>query len=485
MYLQEGSSRATVRRLAAFLANFAPMKFHRPIAIASLPWLFAACSGTPEKHVETPKTASSTSSTSAADVHVPAGDTTTANAGAAKCTLQNVQQIGALAKDSGIALGFGQQGGLVAWTSPDGPRVKPLTTTGIAKGSAIPIQFPKGTQPIAVASVARGFAVIAKRIETMAGPCEATSGEKPGPEVKPSEAAPPTCEKPTGNEFFVQLTDVDGQNASAGRPFHTGLVELETFLPGDGRAFGILTKNEVIWVQKRPDAKLDAERVELPNVEQVVPVMGAGPPAVLLIDKDGSMLLLDERGTHEIDGSFLGKTPPKPAATAPPKPAAAPPKPAPAAAPPKPAPAATPPKPAPAGPPPAKPVSNVHFYSHWGPKGRIEISRRVGDTTQYGVIEKLVLRILKDTEDPEIRNSFANSVEVRLENGKLRRMGWNKQPVGGDIDVHEVDAAADASHLHFAWSGSAFVFAHPSNPPHRTEAPAVGIVTATCGSDKL
>ena len=46
------------------------------------------------------------------------------------------------------------------------------------------------------------------------------------------------------------------------------------------------------------------------------------------------------------------------------------------------------------------------------------------------------------------------------------------------------DAAADTSRMRHAWSGSAFVFALPSNPPHQTEAQAVGIVAATCGNEK-
>lgn len=476
MYLQENSSRATVLRLA-------PMKFFRPIVIASFPCFVVACSGTttPVKPVDPPKTKP------LAIGHVPASSLTTTNSGNATCTLQNGQQIGALAKDGSIALGFGQRGGLVAWASPEGFRVKPLSSQGVASGSALPISFPKGVEPAAVVAVARGFAVIGKRIETTTGPCEGTCADKPCPDAKPGEPAP-TCEKPTGHEFFVQLTDVDGKNANAGRPFHTGLVEIENIIPGDGRAFGLLTKNDLIWIQKRPDERLDSERIELPNVDQVVPISGLGPPAVLLVSKDGSMQLLDERGTQDIEGSFVGAQGKPPAPTPPVKPSAAPPVKPSAAPPAKPpatppaAPSAKPPSTPPA--PVAKPMQDLGFSAHWGAKGRIEVSRRVGDKVQYGVIEKLVLRTLNDAESAESRETFSKSVEVRIENGKARRIGWNKQPVGADIDVHEADAAADMAHVHWAWSGSAFVFAHPSSPPHRKEAPAVGIVVATCGTDK-
>jgi hypothetical protein len=182
------------------------------------------------------------------------------------------------------------------------------------------------------------------------------------------------------------------------------------------------------------------------------------------------MQLLDERGTHDIEGKFIGMQA-KAGATPPTKPGATP--------------AGKPPagKP-PTGSPPAKPGGAMTFRSHWSDKGRIEIGRRLGDATQYATIEKLVLRMLSDSESQGIRESFANAVELQLDNGRLRRMGWDKRPIGDDFDVHEADPAADTSYMHYVWSGSAFVFAHPSNPPHQAEALAVGIVAATCANEK-
>lgn len=459
------------------------MNFPRPAAltITSLACLLSACTNSnTTKPVDPVNSTNNTQKPTDQNItHKAALEATAATAGAAKCAFQNVQQIGALAKDGQIAIGFGDQGGLAAWTSPDGPRVKPLSSAGVAQGSAAPIQFPKGTQPAAVVAVGRGFAVIAKRIETAALPCEASCGDKPcpvpapaakpdaKPDEKPAEGAPQTCEKQVGYEYFTQLTGLDGKNPSAGRPFHTGLVDIETILPGDGRAAGLLTKSELVWLQKRPDGRLDSERIELPNDEMVIPILGAGPPSVLLINNSGSMRLLDERGFHEIEGKFIGMAG-KPAAAPPAKPAAAG----------KPAPAAPPPKPAP------KPAQEMTIRSHWGAHGRIEVVRRLGDSTQFAVVEKLVVRMLPDAESQEIRESFAKALDLRLENGRLRRTGWDKQPVGGDIDAHEADPAADVTQMHIAWTGNAFVFAHRSNPPHRTDAPSVGIVAAVCAGAK-
>lgn len=468
LYLQPGSSRGTLRRLAAFFrALLNDMKFPWSVAIASIPCVLAACTGpTLVKNVETPKPTMPTEPTKPTPsvVHLPAGDATTSNAGAPQCSLQTVQQIGAFAKGGGIAVGFGEHSGLVAWSSPEGLRIKPLTSAGVATGSAIPTPVPKGTKPIEIIATGRGFAVIAKRIETTTGPCEAACGDKPCPEVKPDESAPQTCEKPTGHEFFVLLTDQDGKNPTAGRPFHTGLVDIETILPGDGRAIGVMTKNEIVWIQRRPDGRLDSERIELPSAEAIVPVRGLGPPAVLLVDKDGSMQLLDERGVHDIEGKFMGMQP-KAAAILPKR-------------------GATPAGKPPAAPPPAKPASDTSFRSHWGANGRLEVARRLGNVTQYATIEKLVLRMLNDSESSGVRELFANSIDVQVDNGHLRRIGWDKQPIGSDIDVHQADPAADISRMRYAWSGSAFVFAHPSNPPHQVEAQAVGIVAANCASVK-
>jgi hypothetical protein len=453
------------------------MNFSRPaaLAIASLACVFSACmfSACTNSNI-TNKPDDPTKPQVKNLVHKAVPEVTAATAGAAKCSFQNVQQIGALAKDGGIAIGFGAQGGLAAWSSPDGPRVKPLSVAGVAQGSAAPIQFPKGAQPAAIIAVARGFAVIAKRIETTAEPCAATCGDKPCPvdtkaDAKPAEGAAgaaQTCEKPTGHEFFTQLTDLDGTNASAGRPFHTGLVDIETILPGDGRAAGLLTKNEVVWLQKRPDGRLDSERIELPTDEYVIPVFGAGPPSILLVDNGGSLRVLDERGFHEVEGKFVGMVG-KPATAPPAKPGTAT--------------AAKPPAPAPA----PKPAGEMTFRSHWGTNGRIEVARRLGDSMQFAVVEKLVVRMVPDAESQEIRKSFAKALDLRLENGRLRRTGWDKQPVGGDIDAHEADPAADVTQMHIAWTGNAFVFAHRSNPPHRANAPSVGIVAAMCAGDKV
>jgi hypothetical protein len=416
------------------------------------------------KKVETPKP------THSMIVHKSAPDTTTASAGAAKCSLQNVRQIGAFAKDGGIAIGFGQQSGLVAWSSPEGLRIKPLSSAGVAAGSALPTSFPKGTKPAAIIAVGQGFAVIAERTEMASGPCESTCGDKPCPEAKPGETPAQTCQKPIGHDYFVVQTDLEGKNSNAGRPFHTGLVDIETILPGDGRASGILTKNEVIWIQTRPDGRLDSERVELPSGAYVIPVRGSGPPAILILDKDGSMRLLDERGTHDIEGKFAGMQG-KATAAPPAKKAAAPTGKSPAA-------------PAPAAPAPAKPTVEMNFRSYWSAKGEIAIGHRLGDATQYAVIEKLVLRMLSETESQSVRETFAASLDIRIESGRLQRIGWDKRPIGSDIDVHEADPASDTSRLRYAWSGSAFVFALPSNPPHQTEAQAVGIVSAKCANEK-
>jgi hypothetical protein len=447
------------------------MKFSRSFAIAALPCVLAGCPG-PSVPAVGQKVGQKVETTKATPsvVHVSAPDMTIANVGAEKCTVQTVQQIGALAKGGGFAVGFGQHSGLIAWSSPEGLRLKPLSSAGVASGSAIATPVPKGTKPVEIIAIGRGFAVIAKRIEMTAGPCESACGDKPCPEVKPEEAAPQACEKPTGHEFFVLLTDVDGKNPTAGRPFHTGLVEIETILPGDGRAIGVMTKNEVVWIQKRPDGRLDSERVELPRVEHVIPVRGVGPPAVLLLNNDGSMQLLDERGTHDIEGKFIGMRG-KAGPTAPVKPGAKPN-----------AKAAV--KPPPAPPAVANPAVEMSFRSFWGAKGRIEIGRRIGDATQYASVEKLVLRNLNDSETSGIRELFTNSVELQIDNGHGRRIGWDKRPIGSDIDVHAADPAADLSRMRYAYSGSVFVFAHPSNPPHQAEAQAVGIVAATCANAK-
>ena len=444
------------------------MKFSTLATVASLSCLLASCTGTTTvKPVEKPPV---TSSKNAA--HKAVAEPTQANAGAAKCTIQNGQHIGALAKDGGFAIGFGEQGGLAAWSSPEGMRVKTLSLAGTSEGSSTAISFPKGAQPVEIAPVARGYAIIAKRIESTVGPCEATCGDKPCPPGKPEAAPAQTCEKPTGHQFFVQLTDIDGKNPSAGRPFNTGLVDIETILLGDGRAFGVLTKNEVVWIQKRPDDRLDAERVEFPAGQLIVPVHGFGPPAVVVVDKDGSMQLLDERGIHEIQGKFAG--PPGKAAPAP----------APAPAPK----AGTNPGGKPAAPAPAapavKPGPEMIFRVQWGPKGRLEVARRIGEVAQYATIEKLELHMLNDSESQEIRESFAKALDVRMESGKLRRTTWDKKPLGDDINVHDADPTGTIARVRTVWTGSVFVFAQPSIPTQHPDATAVGILVANCTSAK-
>ncbi len=430
------------------------MKPNPPVFFAVLSCVLAACTPTPAvKPVEQPKP-------KPAIVNQPLAWAAATNTNADRCTLQNAQQIGALAKEGTFALGFGTHGGLAVWSSPEGNRAKPLTPTGASSGSAVSISFPKGVHPVEVVPVARGFAILAKKIEVMSGPCAGSCGDKPCPEAKAGEAAP-TCDTPTGYEYYVQLTDIDGKNPSAGRPFHTGVVDIEKILPGDGRAFGVLTKKQIVWVQKRPDGRLDSEAIELPESYAVIPVLGVGRPAILLLDKDGSLQLFDERGIHDIEGEFAttpGKTAPT-TKTAPPGPA----KPSATAA--------------------AAPGKMI-VRGQWGAKDRIEVARKTGETTQYAVIEKLALRMANETESQEIGKSFGAIVDAQWENGKLRRTTWDKRPVGNDIDVAEADPMAHAARARFVWSGSTFVMAYPTSPAHRTEMQSLGILAATCGGSK-
>lgn len=433
------------------------MKPNRPVYFAVLPCVLAACTPTPPvKPVEQPKP-------KPAIVNQPLAGATATNTNADRCTLQNAQQIGALAKEGTFALGFGTHGGLAVWSSPEGNRAKPLTPAGASAGSAVSISFPKGVHPVEVVPVARGFAILAKKLEVMSGPCAGSCGDKPCPEAKPGEAAP-TCDTPTGYEYYVQLTDIDGKNATAGRPFHTGVVDIEKILPGDGRAFGVLTKKQIVWVQKRPDGRLDSDAIELPESSIAVPVLGVGRPALLLLDKDGSLQLFDERGIHDIEGEFA-ITPGTPGKTAPTTKAATP---------------------GPAKPPAAAAAASGKMIvrGQWGAKDRIEVARKLGETTQYAVIEKLALRMANESESQEIGRSFGAIVDAQWENGKLRRTTWDKRSVGNDIDVAQADPMAHTARARFVWSGSTFVMAYPTSPPHRTEMQSLGILSATCGSAK-
>ncbi len=379
--------------------------------------------------------------------HVAPAEATAANAAASRCSLQS-EQVGALAKDGSFAIGFGQQGGLVAWSGPEGVRAKPLTSAGKTGGPGVSIAFPRGSDPAEIAPLGQGFVILAKRTEYVDGMCpgkctDATCAGwpagKPQPHVCKSKCEQP-CKRPSAINYFVQYTDLEGHNATAGMPFRTGPEGIVAAIAGDGKSMAFITGKDIIWIRTRPDGKIESERIEMPAAKFVLPVRGNGPPTLLLAEENGSLEVVEERKTREVTGSLVDKKSGR--------------------------------------------LVDARLQSRWGADNHIHVARQAWmvslDSIQYAHIENYELRYAGEPQGKGFREPFAEYVEPHLVDGRFRRSSWLQKAVGEDIDLQNADAAADVSNARFAWSGSVFVFVYLTRPAHREAVRAVGIVAADC-----
>lgn len=362
--------------------------------------------------------------------HVGSVEATVQNAGATRCQLSVPMEIGAIVQYGRFAIGFGVRGGLVAWSTSEGIRVRALSLAGAPIGREMNIGLPADAMAVEVAPLGRGFVVIAKRIEYRQATCEgrcvdATCSGWPRDVPQPHVCeywCPKPCTIPSKHEFVIQYVNIAGQTIGAPIIAETGFIDVEAMLLGDGRSLGFMTRHEIFWIRTNERSSIALTRHDLPQVQYALPVRGTGSPTLLALEEDGAARVIDERGVHAVKGSLID--------------------------------------------PRSGRIVDARLQARWDSSGRIHVARQAWleslDAIHYAVIEGHEVRQVGDVERRGFREPFAEYVEPHYEDGRFRRSSWLQRIIGDDIDLRSRDPRVDAMHARFVWTGRTFLFAYPT-----------------------
>lgn len=359
---------------------------------------------------------------------LPLEEAAVANAGAQRCTYSPPIDIDGLDHDARFAVGFGERGGLVAWSATNGTHVRPWSMDGRFTGSTIVHTQVPLAKPIEIAPIGRGFVAILKRVETQDSVCggrciDATCAGWPAGTPQPQVCAY-TCSKPcripSAHEFVLLYLDMSGQIIGTPKVWRTGLFEVESILAGDGRSVGILTGETVIWVRVDEHDSLTMRRQPLPGAKYLLPIRGRGAPSLLGLSEEGEVLLVDEKGEHLVRGNLVD--------------------------------------------PRAGRFVDARLQARRDSTGRIHVAQQAWtislDAMQYSMIDENEIRPVGEISSGVFRAPFQEYVEPHYEGRGIRRRSWTQRVIGDDIDLAAVDPNADVEHARSGWTGKAFVFAY-------------------------
>lgn len=357
--------------------------------------------------------------------HEPAPEAAIANAGAERCRLGAPVDIGAATKKGTYALGFGAKGGLAVWVSPRSVLARPLSATASPAGDDMALPLPADAQPEEVVPAGRGFVVIARsplrKRDTCAGRCpDPTCSRWPAGVPQPHVCTVPCtvpCDILVGIETVLLHTDRAGRAIGEPAALPTTGGPIEAVIQGEPRSFGFVTGRGLFMVRVRPDDGLEIARTELPKADFVLPVRGAGPASVLLLNKDGSAQIVDAGGAHPVTGNLHDSH--------------------------------------------SGQIVDARFQARWGPDGKIHVARQAWliakDAIRYATLVGGELRFDGPAERG-FRAPFAEYVEPWHRAGLWERGSWLQRNIGEDIDLRAVDPEASAGAAF--WTGVAFAFTY-------------------------
>lgn len=381
-------------------------------------------------------TASNAPSPQVAVVSVPIApheipdEATTAHAAATHCSAAAPVDISSISTAPAFALGFGEKGGLVAWSTPAGLRGRALDGAGRLLASEVNLSLPVDAKPIEIAPLGQGFVVVAQRVETQNSFCEgrcidATCSGWPAGSPQPHvcmRSCPKPCVIPRHHEFFLGYVDLLGKTIGGQKSWQAGLVGVEAMLHGDGRSLGIMTGNEIVWVQTDDVVGLSMKRVPLPSMMYALPIRGRRKPSLLAVAEDGSVRLVDAEGEHPLEGTIGNAQSGR--------------------------------------------ILDARLQARWDTNDRLHIAKQAWmsslDSIQYSYVDKGIVLTPEGIQRGEFRAPFAEYVEPHFENGRFRRRSWLQRSIGEDIDLRAYDPAADAGRASFVWTGKTFLFVYPS-----------------------
>lgn len=356
-------------------------------------------------------------------------EATTAHAAAERCTSSAPVDIASTSSTTAFALGFGEKGGLVVWSSPSGIHARALDAASHVLPNEIHLSLPIDAKPIEIAPLGRGFVVIAQRVETQNSMCEgrctdATCSGWPAGSSQPhvcTYTCPKPCVIPLRHEFFLRHVDLLGKPIGGQKSWQTGLVGVEALLHGEGRSLGIMTANEIVWVQTDDVLGLKMKREPLPAMVYALPIRGGGKPSLLAVADDGSARLVDAEGEHLLQGTIGDARSGR--------------------------------------------ILDARLQARWDSNDRLHVAKQAWmnslDSIQYSYVDQGIVHTQDDIQRGGFRAPFAEYVEPHLEDGTFRRRSWLQRSIGEDIDLRARDPEADVRRAQFVWTGKTFLFVYP------------------------
>jgi hypothetical protein len=363
-------------------------------------------------------------------------EATVTNAGADHCDVAPHEDVASIEIGAEFAIGFGDQGGLLAWSTQAGVRVRPLSLEGKPRGAETIVAGVNISKPIQIAPLGVGFVLITKRIEYADRLCEsrcldaACVGLPPGvaqPQVCFQRCEKP-CKSPATQTLFIQYINLAGQTVGVPSVWSTGLGDIEAVLPGDGKSLGMLLGSEILWVHTDAHAGIATTHRALPSMQYALLVRGIGTPTLLALSEEGSVRLIEERGDQMLKGSLVD--------------------------------------------PRSGRILDARLQARRDPQGRIHIAKQAWveslDSIQYSVIENGELPSLGQIERGGFREPFAEYVEPHFDIGHFYRSSWIQQTIGQGIELREHDSDASVRDARVVWTGKTFLFTYSTqgvNPP--------------------
>jgi hypothetical protein len=376
--------------------------------------LLEACSSAPRQAVVSKQLG-------AAPGHRAPPPATIARADAEACQLSAPIELGAISGQRGRhATGFGERGGLVAWSWDSRIWVKPLSPQGAPLGFARELASTEGSAPFFVVPAETGFAVVGRKLEMPGpgcgrgryGPCPDGSG--PIAHVCRLDADVPCAV--TALDVSVQLVDLTG--VALGPPtFHTlprgdRIISLSAT---HGASLALVTDHHrLVSAALTPSVRFASRKLE--TFRYLVPVGGQGPPSFLLLDPDGVLLLADEHATHVVRAPELSRD--------------------------------------------ARQWPEPKLLANFGADAAIYVGwqtpRSEGRILHFGVIRRGQWQPLPDITVVGESLPFDDYVELRyLFDGAIRRSSWQDDQLGRDIEL-----PAGANYVRHTWTGRAFSFVY-------------------------
>lgn len=241
-------------------------------------------------------------------------EATLATAGALRCRLEAMAPVGPAGSRAAFAVAFGQSGGLVAWQAPEGVLVRRLTRTGRPDGAPSSLPLATGSEPDHVLPFEQGFVVVASRpllgVESFLGDCvDPTCSGWPAGEPQPHVCRVPCGrqrERGVGRETSLVVVDGGARIRGAATELDLDRHPVAALTPAWGSRFGLLT-DDGRWVELEAGprgATVVAARMAAP-LSHLLPVRGAGPPALVSIDETGAIRVTDSRADTPIGASPL------------------------------------------------------------------------------------------------------------------------------------------------------------------------------------